>query len=228
MNLGQLRTAIAEELGMNATDDLIKINRWINDAIRDISFETAINVDKASMTLTSGTADYTFSTSILRTLKVYGTVDADGHELERLTLDDLISRQQIDTAVSSPAKYYAVRGRSIFLYPTPGSNETLKLVYVPRPTELSADADDPSTISFGGIPVEHHYAIECYALWRAAKFDDDLSSQIGQNYLLDYQRELSKIRRNLRRNGGDRNPRLFVNTRRNRRAYPTDNSATVW
>jgi hypothetical protein len=220
----QIRTAVAEELGMDTTDDATKLNRWINDAVRDFLLETSCNVDKANISLTSGTADYTMSTSILRILKVYAADASQSRVLERLPLDDLIDRQTLNSTVTYPAKYYATKGRSIFLYPTPGSNETLKLVYVPRPTELSGDSDDPSTISLGGIPVEHHVALEYYTMARAAGYDDDVSSGGGNAYWNLYQREIVRARRNMRRNGGGRNPRVVVGSRRNRWGTTSDNS----
>lgn len=219
----QLQTAVAGRIGMNITDDATNLKAWINDGVREISVETAVNVDLASLPLTSGEGDYTWSTQILRVLHAYH-VGTESRTLRQIELADLFARRMSEPSIGGSASIFAIRGRSIFLYPTPGANETLNIVYVPRPAELSANGDDPSAIGFGGIPVEFHPCIEAYACVRAADFDDDMSSQMGSKYQADYGRELMRMKRALRRMGGLKAPRKTVGFRS--RFVSSDNSRT--
>jgi hypothetical protein len=85
---------------------------------------------------------------------------------------------------------------------------------------MSAAGDTPSF-----IPAEWHKAVEMYACWRMADFDDDGSSQVGEVYRAHYEGAdgrggmLRDIRQQNRLQGGRRNPTMRVG-RRGRRVRP--------
>ncbi len=98
--------------------------------------------------------------------------------------------------------------------PAPSSAAVLRFYYVPRPLAmladgtLTADGNDPSNPTYGGIPDEYHDAIQFYVNWRAAKYDDKgggfsrgNASSPGQSYFDDYRRRIKEIRKELRQKG---------------------------
>jgi hypothetical protein len=62
--------------------------------------------------------------------------------------------------------------------------------------------NDPSSATYGGIPVEYHPALEEYAKWKMADYDDDSSSQNGLLYQAEYMRLVRDAKRNIRQRGG--------------------------
>jgi hypothetical protein len=87
---------------------------------------------------------------------------------------------------------------------------TLTVYYVPRPTPMSSDSHDPSNATYGGIPKEHHKALEFYALWQGADYDDDSTSQQGDRYFGQYQMWLGKMKKNQKFKGGNRMPKATL------------------
>jgi hypothetical protein len=87
------------------------------------------------------------------------------------------------------------------VYPTAAAAVTLVVLYVPKPTEMTT-TNDPSTATYGGIPVEYHPALEEYAKWKMADYDDDSSSQNGLLYQQEYMRLVRDAKRHMRERGG--------------------------
>jgi len=140
---------------------------------------------KSTRPLVRGTSRPKVSTTPLAILEVW-TESADGLTVpfERTTSEHIFKlRAGLTTNNGSPLRYYAVEGADLFLvWPTPTAADTIKVLYVPRPTALSATGDSPSY-----IPSEFHKALEFYALWQAADYDDDGSSQVGEVYRVQYE-----------------------------------------
>lgn len=159
--------------------------------------------------------------SILEIEELYFTGSA--YLLERVSQPELLSRRLVGKS-SSPVLYYALTGANMLQFsPTPNTTDTLNIFYVPAPAALSASSDDPSTASKGGVPLQLHEAIEFYACFKGASYDDDQSSSQGQRYHDLYDAELTRYKKLLRRKGGQRNARAVVNGSRRRGALH-DNS----
>jgi hypothetical protein len=92
------------------------------------------------------------------------------------------------------------------VWPTPASSSSLTIYYVPEPTEMSSSTHDPSISTYGGIPTEHHKAIELYMLSECGDYDDDQTSAQGARYAQLYETEVLKIKRAQKFKGGRRLP----------------------
>lgn len=91
---------------------------------------------------------------------------------------------------------------------------------------MSADANDPSSTAYGGIPAEHHKALEFYACWQAADYDDNIPSSDGDKYFANYQGWLGKIRTAQTLKGGSVLPRVRVG--RVNRVRSEESADAVW
>jgi len=186
-NLGQLRSRVASKIGMDTSDsaEVTLLDSWFNEGYEDVLVRSRCKVNCADMTLTANEWRYTLSTTPLAVLEVW-TESSAGLTVpfERTTSEHILKlRAGLATNNGAPVRYYATEGADLFLvWPTPTSAETVKLLYVPRPTAMSATSDSPSY-----IPSEHHKALEFYALWQAADYDDDGSSQVGEVYRVQYE-----------------------------------------
>ena len=224
--LAQFRTIVASKVGLdNSTSgDQTLIDMWVNEGYEDILLQTHCKVLGCTMTLTSGTNDYTLDTDILSILKIYNSASSINYYMERVTLGDIVDmRRAGNSGAVPPARYYAVAGSNLLtVYPTPGSGETLTVYYVPRPTALSASSDVPSD-----VPAEFHKAIEFYALREAADYDDDQSSYIGRYYDQQYVAWIQRIKKNVLQMGGSRLPRAVLNRTRRLSSVPHDPSQDI-
>ena len=164
----QYRSAVSSKLGLDNSiaGDQTFIDLWVNEGVLDVLMRTDCLMRSATLTLTSGTKDYTLSSSILKIYDAYVTVSGIANWLEITTVDEILAMRRTTTANVSPAQYYAVGGSDLLMiYPTPSSADTLTIYYVPRPATLSASSDSPSE-----IPAEFHKAVEFYALREGADF----------------------------------------------------------
>lgn len=178
--------------------------------------DTACYVATATLTGGDGTnGDYTLDSSVLEIVDIYDSNSSVAYGMERVSVGELAQlRRNSGVAATSPTLYYALAGQNLLMfYPTPSASDTFTIYYVPVPTALSVSLDDPSTASLGGIPTAFHKAIEFYALSEAADANDDDTSKQGEKYFLMYQDQVKKIRRTLRRKGGNLMPRANVGPR---------------
>jgi hypothetical protein len=172
----------------------------------DVLLRTSCSVVSATMSETSGDADYTLDAAILRVVAWdWKSATSTSNTLipERVSVEELLWRRAYPVDTSFPASAYAFAGNTLMVYPTPSAADTITVYYVPRPTTLSTGSDSPDE-----IPAEHHIAVEMYALWRLASMNDDQSSGQGERYRLLYEGQdgdtgmLARIRRDVNRKGG--------------------------
>ena len=214
--LANLRTRVSAKLGLDTTaggTDETLLDSWANEAVLDVLLKTGVYRSSATMTLTANTKDYTLPSEILAVDELYITGSNGDRPLTRASTQDLLYMRRA-TSTSGDVMFYAVNGANLLMvYPTPTAADTLTVYYTPRPTAMSSGAHDPSSTTYGGIPAEHHKAIEYYCLWQGGDYLDDQSSSQGQRYLDLYEKELAKIRRAVRRKGGKRLGRATVGRR---------------
>ena len=178
------------------------IDAWVNAGVLDVMMRTDCQVRAADMSLTTGTWKYTTDSSILKIVTAYVSTAAGDYTLERVSVQDLIEMQLASSQTVSPAQFYAFDGADYFMiYPTPASDDTVVMFYVPAPATLSASADIPTE-----IPTEYQKAIEFYALREAADFSDDGTSQMGNLYLQQYEAWIKRIKKWQNMKGSQRLP----------------------
>lgn len=189
--------------------------------MRDILIKTRIRVRELSMDLTEDEHEYALDADVLQMLELYATnSNGDGRPLEPITLDEFNAKRLFSDIGTTPVTEYTLQGSDLLLvYPSPGSGESIKGQYVPKPTAMSATGNDPSTDTYGGIPVEYHDAIELYVLWHGARADDHQASARGQQYFARYYQRIAEMRRELLAKRGNRLPIARVGRRQRSRRY---------
>lgn len=227
MNLSQFETAVANELGLSATDEKTTIDDAINVAVQRVLEDTHCYVTRTDYTGFDGSSDdYTLDASLLDVVELYLTSTGTRYALTRVSVPEIIEKRRVGVPAGSPTSFYAVTGANLMLFwPPPGTGATLTIYGVPIPTDLSASTDDPSAttpVNFGGIPTILHRAIFYFACSECGSYDDDQTSAQGQRYRDWYDKEIARYHKILRKKGGDRNARAIVNEKRRRRAYHTN------
>lgn len=238
MTFGDLRTAVAQELGLDALADgtgteNTQVDQWINRGVERVLMDTGCYVTSESLTVSSLTAvtslggtvtDYQFPTEILEITAMYiQSSSGIGPALKRVAVPDLVDMRRLSLPTGSPVTSYALAGADLLMFwPSPASTDVIEMYYIPIPTALSASGDDPSTATNGGIPKQLHLAIKWWACVEGASYDDDQSSAQGQRYMDWYNQELSRYHKFMRLRGGKRNQRAKVNSPGRPRAFHTN------
>jgi hypothetical protein len=197
----QLKDNCSLELGLDETasgDEDTLLGRRLNEGVRKVLLKTKCRIAVATTNLTANENDYELPSDVLATNNI---VNADNQTLDRVSVEEIHLLRRGDTPVTGPYPYrYAVDGANLLLlYPTPSAAETLTLYYVPKPTEMSSGANDPSTSTYGGIPVENHDLIELWACYKMARYDDAVKRQ---EYLDDFRQGTKEMRAETYRRGG--------------------------
>ena len=229
--LAQFRTRISGTLGLtnesgHADRDLIDAR--VNAGVVDVLLQTGCRIEPEDLNFIAGEDDYNLNNSILLVRDAYIVGTSENSRLTRVTPAELIDMRIAGSGASSPpVTFYAMNGSNLLMvYPTPtSSSEKLFIYYVPRPTEMSDASHDPSTETYGGVPKEFHDAIEYYALWKLADFQDDETSAQGERYRSLYEQEIKKARKYVNMKGGVTLAPARVGRRRWR--VPSDPSADV-
>ncbi len=227
MNLSQFRTSVSSEIGLdnNASTEQGIIDDAVNAGVLRVLEDTHCYVNEASMTGFDGSStDFTIDTNVFEFVDLYSTSGGSNYRLERVSINELIERKRSILVQSAPTQIYAINGENMVqFWPAPGASDTMTVYYVPKPTALSASGDDPSSVTLGGIPSYFHQAIKYWAFSECASYDDDQSSAQGQRYRQEYDQEIVRLRKHMRRRGGNRNQRAVVNDVKRRRGLH-DNS----
>ena len=196
MTRGELIFAVSRSLGLDDTassDELTLMQRWANQAVVEVLLRTHIYIDIGNTTLTADESEYRLDSAILAIDDGYGTTAAGIGPYDLVTTAEMIAIQSA-APVGPTRKVVAIEGDLLIVAPVPETSETLTFYYVPRPTAMSDDSHDPSNATYGGIPSEHHRALEYYMLWRGAEYDDKQMTR-AQEYLQQFERECVAVRK---------------------------------
>jgi hypothetical protein len=198
----------------------VELGKKLNDAARDFLVRTHCNVNASSMALTADVYDYDLPTTVLAILDLDVTGGSGRYPLERTSPAEILRMRRADS--SGVSRYYALNGATLLmLWPTPAAADTVTVYYVPRPTEMSSAGHDPSADTYGAIPVEYHPALEEYAKWKMADYDDDQSSQMGAVYQGNYERLVRQALKSIRGKGGRSMGRAVIGRRGSLRSSPS-------
>lgn len=194
------------------------LGRRLNQGVREVLLRTRLYVVTDTVALAASDNEYDLATELdPDLLAMIAIVNSDNFPLRRESVATILDLRR-GTAPTAQAAYlyrYALNGaHTLMLYPTPSSTGTLTVHYVPKPTEMTTSGHDPSSATYGNIPVEFHDAIEFYACWRMASFDDDSSSGMGENYRRLFEDSIAKARKHVYARGG-----RATRARVGRRAY---------
>jgi hypothetical protein len=227
MTLETLRRAVASKLGLDnsAGNERDLIDEWLNQGVLEILLRTHCTVEAGSMNTIADTWQYQLDTDILAIRDIWREDSSAAVEpMVRVSEAEILNYHRGTGAADASRTRYAVTGSNLLLlWPTPSSVFALKLLYVPRPTAMSAVGHDPSTLTYGRIPTEFHKAIEYYALWQGAEYDDSRPSEYGRQHEQNFEKALHRIRASMQRKGGVDMPRARTRSWRGRRSLVREN-----
>lgn len=210
MNLEQLRRSVGRKTGMdysNAGTDRDLIDSWCNEGVREVLLRTHCYVAAADVQTTADEWQYDLSTNIMHITLIWR--DGETEPMIRVSPEELIElRRSNGTATDAATLRWALAGTNmLLLWPTPTAVYDIDFVYVPRPSEMSDNSHDPSSATYGGIPVEYHKAIELWALANASDHEHEGGTQRGVNYLAQFDEYLKRVvRPGVNRKGGQLPP----------------------
>jgi hypothetical protein len=198
---GQLKNRVVRKLGLDDTafgDEDSAVGEWLNEGVLEILLETHCYISRdSSVALTDGTGDYELDTDIL----AIHTLLAGTVPLVRVSEEEIHWLRRSASASSTVMRYAVAGANMLMVYPTPSAAVDLAVYFVPRPTPMSDESHDPADVTYGGIPSEHHKAIEFYALWQGADYDTVAAIPPAQREQ-DFERYLGKMRRSRSQKGG--------------------------
>lgn len=215
----ELKSNVSKELGLDETasgDEDVLLGRRLNQAVVQVLLETHCYIFSTTFALIADTFSYNLQdgASNLLILDIHRLTDTNNIPLKRISTDEFFEFRRASATATFGQRFYALDGSNLLLiWPTPSAAETLTLYSVPRPTLLTTAGHDPSDKTYGGIPAEHHEAIEFYAKWKMASYDDDGTSNQGDRYFGLYQAWLAKIKKAQKLKGGQRLPKANLGRR---------------
>jgi len=170
----RVRSLVNEESTSIFLPDTI-LNRFINEAERDIATKTGCLESVDSGTTSSGSRTVAFSGYKVKYVEYVGANGPIG--LQRITLKHLGHAQVTDTT----PQYWAQWGTNLIIEPLPPATPyTLTLYVSDFPAgDMAADTDEPS------IPSEYHEDIIQFALFRTLLRDRkwQLASYVYNKYI---------------------------------------------
>jgi hypothetical protein len=190
MNRGQITRRVIQILGLDDTaggEEALLVNDLINEAVLDVSRRTKLNMKILNIHLTAGNNSFLIPKGVLTMMDLRKMASATdpGNGIE------MIQKHADEVMVDTSGLSYSIVGYDNLL--VAGGSESdrdYRAWFVPMPSPMTTDNDDPSLENFGGIPEQFHYtAILNYVLWNGADYGDDITSQSGERYRLLYEGE---------------------------------------
>lgn len=184
MNRGQLITRVGRMMGMarsstDSTEEVALLQDLANEAVLDVLTRTKINVRRVNLQLDADVDEYDLSQSVLRLWSLEWPDGSPLTEVDELDMD----------AYAGSHAFQFVGYQKLKLGWMPSDGDSIDAWYTPRPTKMSADANDPSTSTYGLIPEEFHDALVNYMCWKAGEITRDQSSGMGEKWRRLYEGE---------------------------------------
>lgn len=180
MNLGDIKRRVLTQMGdsNNALITAAAVVDWANDGQLDIARKTKCLEDSVDIPVVNGTDRYDKPADLM----LIGSAELDGYLITATTREDVNSldpSRSANATEGTPTVVYPY-GDSVYLYPIPTSDGTLRLFYIRTPEPLVADGDVPE------IPVQMHEDIVRYALANAKELneEEDIAQSIRAEYSL--------------------------------------------
>jgi hypothetical protein len=199
VTLGDLLFDVAMKSGMDPTnvpDERTLLVRWANEGRDEVLLRTHCYVAIGQMTLVVGQSAYRTDSGILAVLGDSLTSQNQLYTLELVPLGVVRDMQRAQS--TSPVLSVAIEGDLMVVYPTPTQADVINWDYVPRATDMTADANDPSTAQYGGIPKEFHKVIRRYMEFKAAEYDDKKFADTPESLEQKFLRDVAMARRHIR------------------------------
>jgi hypothetical protein len=204
---GILVTSCAEELHLDQTvglPEIAAIQRWANEAVLDFLGRTRVRVTLGDLVLTPGAGDYRLDVAILALTEAFIPNTTD--KLLVVGLDDIIELRRVNATLPQGfgTQRIGIEGSFAMVWPTPTTAGTIRYVFVPKPTAMSADANDPAVDTYGGVPEEYHEGLLLYMLWKGSRYDGAAAPHTPKEYWDLYREYCVNTRKAHRMKSGER------------------------
>jgi hypothetical protein len=227
--LATLRSSVAAKLGLDNTAssaEQVLIDQWVTEGINEILLRTQCTVVAGTIAASADVWQQDLAADVLAIRDIWRE-DAAGaiDPVLRVSEQEILDKHRSSTSSDAAYTRYAISGGNLLLlWPTPSAAYTLKTLYVAEATAMTAGSHSPATATYGGIPTEFHKAIEYYALWQGAEFDENRGSQGGERYRTLFENYLvGIIRPAMRRKGGLDMPQVRRGSWRSKRLLAREN-----
>lgn len=202
--LETLRRTVGRKSGMDygtAGTDRDLIDSWCNEGVREVLLRTHCFTSVTTITTAADDWQYELAAATMAIKQIWR--DGETSPMIRVTPEEIIEFRRANAGTNVSSLRWALEGANLLLlWPTPSSIYTIDVIHVPKPTEMTATTHDPSSATYGGIPVEYHKAIELWALANASDHEHEGRTQQGLNYLSQFESYIRTILRSVNRKGG--------------------------
>jgi hypothetical protein len=204
---GTLVTSCSEELRLDttaSTAELAAIQRWANEAVLDFLVRTRVRVTLGDLVLTPTVGDYRLDANILALTEAY--IPGSTDKLLIVGLDDIIELRRVNASLPQGfgTQRMGIEGSLAMVWPTPTAADTIRYVFVPKPTAMSADANDPAVDTYGGVPEEYHEGLLLYMNWKGSRYDGAAAPHSPKEYWDLYREYCVSTRKAHRMKSGER------------------------
>ena len=204
MTRGDLKRHVRLEFGFDSTassDEDLLMNDWANEAVRMVLLDTRCRVEVGDISISANVEDFRQDVNVLAILDA--TISASTVKPAIVTPEHIYDLRRASGIATSPdVTRLAYQGDLLLIWPKPTSTITIRTLYIAKPTEMTSDANDINTTTYGGLPVYANHAVKAYMRWEAATYDQVKAPLTPEDYFQQYKRECLKIRQHLRRMGG--------------------------
>lgn len=141
-----IQSNVIGKLRMDSTADSTLVKGWINQAYQEVLQQTGALETTGTTSLTSGTSSYALPTGLVKIRQVV-FLYSDGTQslpLQRVRFEKILTYRYSTLAQGErvTVPLYALVGQdTIEIWPTPGTNQTLKYWYSYLDDALSGDSD---------------------------------------------------------------------------------------
>lgn len=166
--ISRVRGSFGDTNSVELTD--ATIIRWINDAMREIVYQSELLQIKATTAPINGVNHYALPTDMLKT----HSVKYQGNTLEFVSLEQaeelFPNKDDPANLVIGVPTHYWIWGNEIYLYPAPSINGTNEIIcyYNRMPVEVTLTTETPE------IPSIYHNRITEYCLAQAYELDESV------------------------------------------------------
>ena len=201
MTRALLRTRVSGAIGLNnisGSEEQQLIDGWLDEGAEQLLLETRIQIDIAELPLTAGSSDYDLPSDVLLLHRVL-LREENGTETPLLPMDadEILERRRFTPSGSGPV-YYTLQGATlVMVYPAALAGQSLVVYFVPKPAAWAGANDSPAE-----VPGWAHPAIEVYAKWKAAEYDDKTTAQTAEDYAKQWEDWVRKVRSRMTRARG--------------------------
>lgn len=200
MNRGEAIDRVGKKLRLNrdsGSAERTLMANWYDDAIVEVLLETGCRVEVGDMALTVGVDLYRVDVSILAVKNERIMSGSQNYTFEVVPWQRILDAQRGVGAGTYPSMV-AFEGTLMMVWPAPQTVDTIRFLYVPRPSATAQDTDSASDDTHGGIPSEYHRALEYYMLWQGAEYDATGAPMTPKDYHDAFYAECARIKKRLR------------------------------